>query len=368
MTYYLSRPFIAQVPLFAIAIFLVVLLLKLPPIECHGNQQSRLASVDFLGAATLTTCLVLLLIFMDNVSSDSDRWTTYLWLIGSMTFFLVFLWIETRIAADPLTPLRLFFGRDFLGANLALAVGNVAWYALFFYLPLLYQAVGHFSASTAGALLLPAITSAVLGGLAGGALLKRKGATGFSTLAVSSYTLVAVACAGVALGSVDFAKQTSMAMIAVLSISLFIGGFGNGAGMTATLVVVVVVASPEDQAVVTACIHRYRQLGNTIGLAMISLVFRRVLTVGLEQRLTEALVSSLDANGALQRVQESLEYLDELPIDARAEVEVAYGDACRAVFLFSAGLAVCAIISAFMIQEKRNPNMSRARRRSIEPR
>ncbi|KAF7954594.1 hypothetical protein EAE96_005714 [Botrytis aclada] len=56
--------------------------------------------------------------------------------------------------------------------------------------------------------------------------------------------------------------------------------------MTATLVVVIVVASSEDQAIVTACVYLYRQFGTTIGLAIISLVFPRALAKVLIQQLS----------------------------------------------------------------------------------
>jgi len=291
---------------------------------------------------------------MDILSTKPEKLTTYLWLIGSAASFLAFLWVEKKIALDPLTPLRLLFGRDFLGAYLALAFGNVAWYGVIFYVPLLYQATGHFSASAAGTLLLPGISSAIIGGFVGGTILKRGGATGFSRLALGSYPLVAVACVGTALGAGLLWKQTSVvSAITTLSASLFIGGLGNGGGMTATLVVVVVVASPEDQAVVTACVYLYRQLGATVGLAVLSLVFRQVLAASLIQRLEGAPAMGLDTDEVVRRVQESLEYLEQLPEEMRIIVEAAYGEACRAVFLVSAGLAVCAIISALFIKEKR---------------
>ena len=89
----------------------------------------------------------------------------------------------------------------------------------------IYHVAGHFSASTAGTLLLPGIASAIIGGFVGGAILKRGGATGFSRLALGSYPLVAVACAGVALGAGLIWTQSSVvSAITVLSTSLFIGG------------------------------------------------------------------------------------------------------------------------------------------------
>ena len=349
------RAFILQAPTCAVAIFLVAFLLKLPPRDHHESRQFELARVDFLGATSLVFSLVSLLIFSDRVASDkSQELVSRVWMACSAVSFMVFLWVEKQVAPVPLTPLHLLFGKDYLGAYLALAFGNVAWYGVIFYVPLLYQVVGHFSASAAGTSLLPGISSGVIGGFVGGAVLKQSRGTGFRRLALTSYPLVTLACVGVALSSGLFLSAIPVAAaIVALSISLFVGGLGNGGGMTATLVVVVSVASPADQAVVTACVYLYRQLGATVWLAFISVVFRRVLTASLVQRFAQAPDLGLDMKEVVRRVLESLDYLENLPVEARIVVEAAYCDACRAALTVCSCLAVCAIIFAAFIREKR---------------
>ncbi|KAI4266226.1 MAG: hypothetical protein LQ337_008861 [Flavoplaca oasis] len=347
--------FISQAPTCAVAILLVAFLLKLPPRDHHESRQFELARVDFLGATSLVFSLVSLLIFLDRVASDKGQeLISCVWMACSAVSFMLFLWVEKQVAPVPLTPLRLLFGKEYLGAYLALAFGNVAWYGVIFYVPLLYQVVGHFSASAAGTSLLPGIFSGVIGGFVGGAVLKRSGGTGFRRLALTSYPLVTLACVGVALSSGLLLSAVPVAAaIVALSISLFVGGLGNGGGMTATLVVVVSVASPADQAVVTACVYLYRQLGATVWLAFISVVFRRVLTASLVQRFAQAPDLGLDMREVVRRVLESLDYLENLPVEARIVVEAAYGDACRAVLIVCSCLAVCAIIFAAFIRERR---------------
>lgn len=266
---------------------------------------------------------------------------------------MVFLRVEA-VVANPLMPLRLLFGRNLLGAYLALCFGNVAWYGVLFYVPLLYQAVGGFSASSAGTLLLPGISAGVVGGLACGAFIERNKGTGFKKLAAISYPLVTASCLGIALGSGLF--QTSLplaAMIEILSVCLVIGGLGNGGGMTSTLVVVVAVVSPEDQAVVTACVYFYRQLGATVGLAIISLVFRNVLSWRLFQRLASMPELGIDVKETVTHVVESLKYLEELSPDVRGVVEISYEEACQAALLVCMVLGICAVVNVFFIREER---------------
>ncbi|KAL2017567.1 hypothetical protein VTK56DRAFT_1940 [Thermocarpiscus australiensis] len=366
--------FIAQAPLCALAILLISVLLRIPPTstvpspDSHeaGKNSSKtlLSQVDFLGAATLISSLVALLLFLDRVSattgieassSSSASASSYLHLLaGSIIAFCAFLYVERNVAIQPLAPLRLLFGREFLGAYLALAFGNVAWYGVIFYVPLLYQASARFSPSMAGTLLLPGISSAIVGGFVGGAILRRRGGSGFRALALGSYPLVAAACAGVAAAAGLFAggadsRPSLAAILLVISLSLFVGGLGNGGGMTATLVVVVAVASPEDQAVATACVYLYRQLGATVGLAVISMVFRRVLAATLVRSL-----GGVDSDEIVRRLLESLDYLQLLPGETRVVVERAYSEACRAALLVCTALAVGAIALSCFINEKRS--------------
>ncbi|KAK4205033.1 MFS general substrate transporter [Triangularia verruculosa] len=341
--------FIVQAPLIAVAIVLVFVLLPPGVVSEDESTTAKLAQVDFLGAAALIAFLVTLLVFLDRISAAGAGWDSYLWLLASAISLAAFLFIEQKVASNPLTPLRLLFGKDFLGAYLGLAFGNVAWYGVLFYVPLVYQVVSHFSPSLSGTLLLPGISSGIIGGFVGGAVLKRKKGTGFRGLALGSYPLVTAACLGVAVGAGLFHTGASMAtIIVVMSTALFIGGLGNGAGMTATLVVVVAVAAPEDQAVVTACVYLYRQLGATVGLALISMVFRRALTENLVRKLV-----GVDVDEIVRRVSESLDYLPHLPAETRKVVENAYGSACQAALLVCTGLAVCAIVYSCFIREKR---------------
>lgn len=374
--------FIGQAPLCAIAIFLVAILLQLPPrtdtTTSNGSKplttKAKLAQVDFLGATTLITSLITLLLHLDRLASTPATpsqqpwaWTSAILPLTSLASLLLFLHTEHTLTAHPLTPLPLLFGRPFLGTYLALAFGNVAWYGVLFYVPLLYQATaGHFSASAAGGLLLPGIGAGVVGGFVGGAVLRRRGGKGFRGLALGAYPLVTLACVGAAVGAgvmvwlggggvVSGGGEGEGGLLSVVNVvwgisgSLFVGGLGNGAGMTATLVAVVAVASPQDQAVVTACVYLYRQLGATVGLAVISLVFRRVLAAALVRRLGDG----ADVGEVVRRVLVSLDYLQHLPAETRVAVEQAYGEACRAALLLCAGLAVCAIVCSCFIKEKR---------------
>lgn len=102
----------------------------------------------------------------------------------------------------------------------------------------------------------------------GGAILKRGGATVFSRLALGSYSRYNGMRWGCSWGWTLLDTCISGVVIA-MSISHFIGGLGNGGVKTATLVVVVVIASSEDQAVATACVYSIANYGWRICLTYV---------------------------------------------------------------------------------------------------
>lgn len=348
------RAFLGQAPLCGAAIISVSLLLHLPP-RHDDKLMSKLGKVDFLGAGVLVAALTSLLLFLDTLSSgSSDRKDVYLWLSASIVLFPTFLLIETKVAREPLTPLRLLFGRDFIFAYLGNAFAIAAWFGVMFYTALLYQAADGRSASAAGVLLLPGIISGIIGGLVCGALLKR-GAFGVPRIAITSYGAVVAACLSMGLVSPLIWPSSShggVTAITSINLSLFLGGLGNGGGMTASLVAVVANSGAEDQASVTACSFMYRSLGTAVGLATLSLVFQRTLAFELVRRMAGTGLD-LDMEETLRRVQRSLEYIETLPEDARVVVKTSYGAACQSSFLFCAGLAACAVVSMAFFKDKR---------------
>ncbi|TPX12798.1 uncharacterized protein E0L32_006678 [Thyridium curvatum] len=129
------------------AVLLVAALLHLPARKTWDTKNEastfKMARLDIPGTAFLITFIIFLLLFLDTASQATASWTSLSWLLGSILSFACFISMEAGIATHTMTPLRILFGPEFLGAFLALDFGNVAWYGALFYIPLLYQAVGH---------------------------------------------------------------------------------------------------------------------------------------------------------------------------------------------------------------------------------
>lgn len=102
--------FIAQVPFVAVSAVLVYFYVDIPPKQ---SKKSKLSRVDFPGALTLVTSLVLLLVGL-NSGGNVVPWTHPLVLTTlplSLLVLVGFVWIEARWAKEPVIPVKLLLNR-----------------------------------------------------------------------------------------------------------------------------------------------------------------------------------------------------------------------------------------------------------------
>jgi EmrB/QacA subfamily drug resistance transporter len=134
---------------------LLVILISLRHVaESSDKENTR---VDWLGAILAATGLGALVYGLIESSrlGFADR-SVILVLIAAVVLLVIFLLVEARIS-QPMLPLVLFRVRTFSGANLLTFLLYAALGGTLFFLPLNLIQVQHYSATTAGAALLPFI-------------------------------------------------------------------------------------------------------------------------------------------------------------------------------------------------------------------
>ena len=147
LTSYLSWSwiFFINVPVGVAAIALTPFLLR----ESKADLPHR--HFDFLGAASITSGLMLLVYAMTRATTDG--WSspiTLLLLAGAAALVVAFVAVEHR-SRSPLLPLRIFRSRTLSAANGTMAIVGGVTFAEFFLLTLYLQNVLHYSAIRAGA-------------------------------------------------------------------------------------------------------------------------------------------------------------------------------------------------------------------------
>lgn len=334
--------FLAQAPLCAVAFLAVTFTLHLPQPDTQ-DWRKKLQRIDFTGALVLVTAVFTLIFGMDRGSNNSWREAiSYAPLLSSIFLFFLFVVVERHVASEPFAPGHIIFHRSLLPCYLCNFFSFGGWLAVLYYLPLFYQAVDGYSATGAAVRLLPAIVSGVSGSLFGGVWMRRTGK--YYWLTVYAYALLTIGMAIVFLFS-GFVLNSTVA----ITIGTVCCGFGNGIGVTSSLIAIIANAKPDDQAVATACSYLFRSLGSVIGISLSATVIQQ----RLRETLARELGSGQDAARIERGVRRSLDYLKQLQPSVQKIVRLAYGDAVTCGYGFMLAVALGAAIASVFIKEKR---------------
>lgn len=235
--------------------------------------------MDFLGAAVLVCAVFLLLIGLDrggNIALNDPI------VIGSLCFSLVafsfFIYVECHVATEPFAPAHLVKESTIFSSYMANFFSFAGYMAVLFYIPLYYQAVTSLSAGASGLRIVPAIVGGVSGSLFGGVMMQKTGK--YKHLTVYAYSIFT-------LGSIPVFMFTGVAGTStfLISIGLVAMGFGNGIGVTSTLIAVIAAAGNEEQAVATAVGYAFRALGMVTGVSVSSMLVQGSLRRELNRTL-----------------------------------------------------------------------------------
>lgn len=121
------------------------------------SREDQPGSLDWIGAALATVGLAGVVFgLIESSRLGFSNWLVKLTLIGGVVCLLVFVWHQAR-AKSPMVPLGLFRSKDFAGANLLTLLLYAALGAFMFFFALNLIQVQGYSATAAGAALLPFI-------------------------------------------------------------------------------------------------------------------------------------------------------------------------------------------------------------------
>lgn len=243
------------------------------------GERSRL---DIAGSLTVTAGLVVLVYAI--VHTDEVPWSATSTLVAlaiAAVLLASFVVIEARLATHPLIPLRLFRSRGVTGANLAMFCLGAASFAMWFFLTLYLQEVLGYSPLITGFTFLPQTAAIAIGATLSGRLSTRLGprpvlVTGALLTAGGLYWL-----------SFIHAGDTYWN-------SAFGGGvvctFGMGLAFTPIALAAMGGVRPEEAGLASGVVNTSRQIGASVGLAVLSTVAADVVTSRLSgQRLTPEL-------------------------------------------------------------------------------
>lgn len=221
--------------------------------------------IDYIGAGALALGLIPLLLAL--------VWggATYPWsspviiglLAGSALMFAAFIIAERR-AKDPIIPLSFFKVPAFSVSALVVFLTAIGMFGSILYLPLFAQNVLHWSATAAGFVLTPLTLSLVAASAIAGQIISKTG----------RYKLIAVGGVGIiVLAAFLFSRMGASTTVWDLVRNMSIMGIGLGTTMPIFNLVVQSAFDPRYLGVVTASVQVARQIGGTVGTALLGGLF-----------------------------------------------------------------------------------------------
>jgi EmrB/QacA subfamily drug resistance transporter len=272
-------------------------------------------------------------------------------LAGGGLFLVIFLFFEKR-TPDPMLPLTLFRSRDFAGANLLTLFLYSALIGTLFFLPMNLIQIQNYTATAAGAALLPFILIVFLLSRWSGGLVKRYGAK--LPLVIGPM----VAATGFILFVVPGVRADYWSKFLPAIVML---GFGMAISV-APLTTTVMNAVPANRVGVASGINNaVSRAAGLLAIAVFGIVMLQTFSRSLDRHLSQIKISaavrqSLDN----QRINLAATTLPEdLPPAARADlrqaIEESFVDGFRHVMLLGATLALASGMISWLLITGRKP-------------
>lgn len=314
----------------------VSLLLSIPSTFTTGKQDdkgiptlTRLAKLDYLGAITLTTSIVLVL-----YSLGAPRHIPILPLILSPFVFATFVLNELYLSPDPIIPVSLLKSRGLFLTCLATVGYMMARWAVLFYTPTYAIAVRNWSPARAGAILIPTNAGFALGGLlVGGLHIRRSGSFYIPTLVVYA------------------AFPVTMVLLAMLSthdsnkwlyvLDVLISGGLTGAALNYNLAHLLHLTPKSTHYVATSLLATFRGFSGSFGSAIGGGMFSRTLYNSLTRQFAEHGIKNEDLVVRLLGSPALVGSLEGVQKDIAVK---GYEEAIKMLFLSFAGLAALMIL------------------------
>ena len=324
--------FYINLPLGVLAFIAVAFFLRLPRTR---NSRPR---IDIAGMTVLSLATTLL-VFVATWGGSRYPWTSpvVLGLIaGTLATAVLFLFIESR-AAEPILPLHLFRDRNFDVSTLAGLLNSIALFGVAAYMPTYLQRVAGRSATVAGLRMFPMMGSMLITSTLAGRLVSRTGR--YKVTPIVGSVLVAVAMLLLSLLTVDTPIWVLCCFLAVL-------GVGLGASMQIMVLVVQNSFPVEEVGTATAGNNYFRQIGATLGSAVVGSVFATRLNVLLAERVPEGGLAADDANSLTPAM------VHTLPDAVQQPILESYNDALTPIYLAIGPLAMVAAVLLCFVVEK----------------
>ncbi|MEU3890660.1 MFS transporter [Streptomyces sp. NPDC029041] len=327
--------FYVGVPFAVIALIVLQKTLHLPVVK-------RKVKVDWAGAFFITAAVCLLLIWVTFAGDKYDwlSWQTYAMVGGSVVLLALFVLVEAK-ASEPIIPLRLFRNRTITLASVASLFVGVAMFSGTVFFSQYFQLARDKSPTMSGVMTIPMIAGLFVSSTVSGQVITRTGRWKGWLLAGG---VLVTAGLGL-LGTIRYDTE-------YWHIAIFMALMGLGIGMMMQNLVLCTQnqVEPGDLGAASSTVTFFRSLGGAVGVSALGAVLGNKITDYVKDGLADlgpkgASLGHAGTGGG------GIPDLDAMPAPIRTIVESAYGHGVADVFLYSAPMALLALLVSLFIKE-----------------
>ena len=315
----------------AVAAF-VVLQAKL-----HLPVVKRSVQIDYLGATLIVGGVSILLVWVSLAGQQFD-WISGAsagMVVGGLAVIAAALYVEAKVAAEPIIPLRLFKDRTTSLATAASVLIGVSMFGATVYLSEYFQNARGMSPTEAGLMSVSMVGGLLVSSIVTGRIISNTGL--WKRYLVGGMVLVVVGIS--LLGTID-------ATTPLVEVGAFMAVLGLGLGATMQNLVLAVQnnTAQADMGAASSVVSFFRSMGGSIGVSALGALLSHQVT----QKVTDGL-AALGIEGG--HSTGSIPDLDTLPAPVRSLYEGAFGEATGHLFLVAAPFALLAFVCILFIRE-----------------
>ncbi|EGD57127.1 MDR family MFS transporter [Gordonia neofelifaecis] len=325
-----------NLPLGALAIVATIAFMKLPKVQHEVRPRMDYAGMALIAGAT--TSLVLLCTWGGH---------TYDWVspqiiglgIATVVLAALFIVVERR-AENPVIPMSLFADRNFTLTTIANLMIGVAMFGALGYMPTYIQMVTGVDATEAGLLMIPMMGGLLITSIASGQAVARTGR-------YKMFPIIGSIVMGIGLVLIASMHITTPTWV----MCTYLAVFGIGIGLSMQILTLIVQNSFPVSMVgtATAANNYFRQVGATLGSAIVGSIFASRLATLLTEKLAGSGAGAGDAAGRNGLTPAAV---NALPDALRIPIIESYNEALLPIFLFFVPLAAIALVVLVFVKEK----------------
>ncbi|MGH3346305.1 MAG: MDR family MFS transporter [Nocardioides sp.] len=323
--------FFVGIPVAAVAFVVLQKTLHLPVVH-------REVSIDYLGATLLVGGVSLLLVWV-SLAGTQFAWgspTSLALVVAGLAVLAAAMYVEMRMAREPVIPMRLFRDRTTTLATVASVLIGLAMFGSTVYLSQYFQLARGMSPTEAGLMSIAMVGGLLVSSIVTGRIITDTGY--WKRYLVGGMVLVIVG-----LGLLATIDDTT----GLVRVGLYMAVLGLGLGATMQNLVLAVQnnTAQADMGAASSVVAFFRSMGGSIGASVLGAVLAHRVAASVADGMADA---GIPVGG---HDTGAIPDLATLPEPVRAIFEHAFGEATGHIFLVATPVAVLALGCVLFIRE-----------------